>query len=313
MAFALAVVGALLAAAGSAAPSAGQEPDPISWATLSQRVDIDMSAGDGSADVSIRYRLGPAEEGDAVPSSEPITLELLGFGDATVGEVALRAMGSVAPGQDGVASGQDRVASGQDRVASGQDGVEPGQDRPESGPERRIVLWPTVGSHRVAVMEPPFQLVETPSGGEEAPVGDEGPLSLTVSYRIENALEGEGVVDRPGSGTDAGEDPSPMIHARIPILTGPPVRAQGGGEAFSARVRVPETWMVSEGFPSGLDVGDDGIYAVSLTVAPSVVGFRASTDGRWRLGFPLLVDLLTLLILTAFAGFGWRHLRGVAA
>jgi len=108
-------------------------------------------------------------------------------------------------------------------------------------------------------------------------------------------------------------DAPDVIHARVPVLTGPPVRAGSGGTAFEARLTVPEEWAVSEGFPSGLRRSEeDGVHLVSLTVAPSVIGFRASTDGRWRPGFPVLVDVLTVLILVCFLGAGWRHLRSMA-
>lgn len=233
---------------------AAQTPSATEWATLEQRVDLDMSAGDGSADVVIRYRFGPGEEGAPLPTGEPLTFELLGYGAATVGEIELLSGDAT----------------------------------------RRIVLWPTVGSHRVGVVEPPFEVV-----------GDA--LTMTASYRIGDAL------------TDGEANP---VHARVPILTGPAVRAESGGQAFQARLTVPDTWAVSEGFPSGLrseddDAGDgssgESVHVVSLTVAPSVVAFRAATDGRWRPGFPLLVDVLTVLILASFIGAGWRHLRSVAA
>lgn len=240
-------------------PVRAQTPSGVGWSTLSQQVEVDMRAGDGGADVVVRYRLGSAEEGGDLPSTEPVTFELLGFGDATAGEIVV--------------------------------------GRPDRSPAERVVLWPTVGSHRVAVVEPPHEL-------------DGRTLTLTVSYRVENAIEGLGA---DGGGEGAGGDLAGMIHARIPVLTGPPVRAESGGVAFEARLTVPGAWRVTEGFPSGLQEVGDGAHSVSLTVAPSIVGFRASTDGRWRPGLPFLMDVLTVLILASFLGVGWRHLRRMAA
>lgn len=148
-----------------------------------------------------------------------------------------------------------------------------------------VVLWPTVGSHRVATVRL-----------TEADVSD-GVARLAASYRVDDVLEAPGAA----------------VHARIPLLTGPPVRAETGGDAFQARISVPEEWAVTEGFPSAMRPSGPGEQMVSLTVAPSIVGFRARKDGSWRPGFPLLVDVATVLFLLTFAGFGWRHLRWVAA
>lgn len=281
---ALAGFAALVLLAFGPAPAFAQTPVAAEWATLDQRVEVDMGAGDGSADVVVRYRLGAGEEGAPLPSARPITFELLGFGDATAQEIEL-------------------LRSGGDRRAGGGGGTEGGGA--EAGGAERVVLWPTVGSHRVAVIEPP-------------PAGDAETLSLTVSYRVADVIERRkgdtsGVIGGT-AGRDAGAaGPAELVHARIPVLTGPPVRAASGGDAFDARLTVPAEWAVTEGFPSRLRRVDDGVWAVSLTVAPSVVGFRASTDGRWRPGFPLLVDLLTLVILAVFLVGGWRHLRRMAA
>lgn len=267
-----------------------QTPGGAEWATLAQEVEIDMSAGDGSADLVVRYRLGPGERGAPLPSAEPVTFELLGFGDATAAEIVLlRPDGGEGP--------------------EGADDAD-GPSGSRARPGERVVLWPTVGSHRVAVLEPPFDVeAET--------------LTMTVAYRVQDVIEGlgEGAAgpttaadgrDAPAGRGGGGGDLVGMIHARIPVLTGPPVRAESGGEVFQARLTVPESWSVSEGFPSGLRAVDDGVWAVSLTVAPSVVGFRAGTDGRWRPGLPLLVDVLTVLILASFIGAGWRHLQSIA-
>ncbi len=224
-------------------PLAAQAPTASEWATLAQRVEVDMTAADGSAEVRIELEIGPAEAGAPVPAGEPVGFELLGFAGAGVDEVVL----------DG---------------------------------ERRLVLWPATGSRRVVMVEPPFE-----------PDGDT--LAMTFAYRVEDVVEGATV--------------GPALHARIPVLTGPPARTGSGGEVFAARLAVPEAWAVTEGFPSGLRPAEAGGYAVSLTVAPSVIGFRARTDGAWRPGFPLLVDALTLAILLVFVGLGWRHLRSFAA
>lgn len=289
--FALVLPGFALALPGVGPASVlAQTPGGAEWATLAQEVEVDMSAGDGSADVLVRYRLGPGEEGAPLPSAEPITFDLLGFDEATAGEIVL-----LRP------DGGERPEGAEDA-----DGPSGSQARPGE----RVVLWPTVGSHRMAVVEPPFDL-------------DGETLTMTVAYRVQNVAAGLGAGaagpttaadgrDAPAGRDGGGGDLAGMIHARIPVLTGPPVRAESGGEAFQARLTVPESWAVSEGFPSGLRAVDDGVWAVSLTVAPSVVGFRASTDGRWRPGLPLLVDVLTVLILASFIGAGWRHLRSIA-
>ncbi|NNF14085.1 MAG: hypothetical protein HKN72_12715 [Gemmatimonadetes bacterium] len=219
-----------------------QTPEAAAWVTVHQQVDVEMGAGNGSADVGIRFELATQEPGAALPLDVPVTFEMLGFGDAIADEMSVR------------------------------------------GGER-VVLWPTVGSHRVASLRL-----------GEADV-DAGVASLVVSYRVADVLE----------------SPGQVVHARVPLLTGPPVRAETGGDAFQASISVPDDWVVTEGFPSGLRPAGSGGHVVSLSVVPSIVGFRARTDGTWRPGFPLLVDLLTVLILVTFAAFGWRHLRSIAA
>jgi hypothetical protein len=44
-----------------------------------------------------------------------------------------------------------------------------------------------------------------------------------------------------------------------------------------------------------------------------MVSARGRTDGTWRLGLPLVIDLLTVVILLAFSFVGWRHLARIAA
>ena len=124
---------------------------------------------------------------------------------------------------------------------------------------------------------------------------DAGVGVVELSYRVDAA-----VVDEAGH-----------LSARIPVLTGPPAVAGADG-SFTARLRLPEGWIVSEGFPSGLRLDGDGSWSVGLQVTPSMVGFRGRSDGTWRPSVPLVVDLLTVLILLGFSAVGWRHLSGVA-
>ena len=58
---------------------AAQDSD---WVVLSVHAEADLSAGDGSANVSIRYAIGTTPT-DVVPRDKPMRFELLGFGDAT--------------------------------------------------------------------------------------------------------------------------------------------------------------------------------------------------------------------------------------
>ena len=79
---------------------------------------------------------------------------------------------------------------------------------------------------------------------------------------------------------------------------------------FQGRVRVPAEWAVTEGFPTGLALGDEAdVYAVALSVVPSVVTLRARADGRWGLALPLVLDLVALGVLLVTAVAGWRHMR----
>lgn len=210
------------------------------WSVVSASLEADFREGDGSALVRVRYELAGTPFGAPLPLDEPIAVHLLGFGEATTGDVIL-----------------------------------------ESGD--RVVLWPTVGSHRAAVVEAPASFA-----GETLP--------FEATYRIDRAVVSDGAV----------------LRARVPILSGPAVLTDVRGPGFQARLLLPADWVLSEGFPSGLRRQDDGAYVVTLPVVPSVVAFRARTDGVWRPGFPFLVDLLTLLVLGSFAGFGWRHLRSMA-
>lgn len=58
---------------------AAQDSD---WVVLSVHAEADLSAGDGSANVSIRYSIGTTPAA-AVPTDNPMRFELLGFGRAT--------------------------------------------------------------------------------------------------------------------------------------------------------------------------------------------------------------------------------------
>lgn len=147
-----------------------------------------------------------------------------------------------------------------------------------------VILWPASGSLRAASFS--------------APDHDPGsPLRLSVGYRIAHAVEGEG----------------PVLRVRIPVAVVPLPTAEGVEAPFEARVRLPNGWTLSEAFPSGFRADSAGDQVVSLAVIPSVVGFRANTDGQWRLGFPLVVHLLMATILIAFGWRGLRHLRKLAA
>jgi hypothetical protein len=222
---------------------------PNGWAVSSARMEADLRAGDGSAEVRISYVFVAALPDARLPLAERIPIELLGFGDATATEVHL-------------------------------------------GSGVTIALAPTVGSHRAAALQPS----ESESGDVLRPEGSSGDaLRVEIRYRVEQAVVFDG----------------PRLRGRIPAVTGPAPIA--GGDGFEAVVLLPDAWVVSDGFPSGLAPGPSGFHEVSLPVVPAMVGFRARTDGRRRPGLPLLIDLLTLTILLGFAAFGLRHLRSVAA
>ena len=239
------LVATLVGAAG--APAAPAQEAEV-WATRSAEMDVDLTRGDGSAHVTLRYRLAARDPQAPLPVDEAFDVGLLDFGDLATEEVTLDGLG-------------------------------------------RLVLWPTVGSRRSARVEPPL-----PGTGAE---GSPETLELVFRYVV-----GDAVV--PG---DDGID----LRARIPVLTGPAVAAEDGEPAFRATLQIPEGWSVTEGFPSSMDATGEGRLTASLQVVPSMVGFRGRADGTWRPGVPLVVDVLTVLGLLVFAGFGWRHLRRVAA
>jgi hypothetical protein len=149
-----------------------------------------------------------------------------------------------------------------------------------SGPA--ISLAVTGGTHRSGEIMPPSAVT-----GEALPI--------EVRYRVEQAVQ---LADG-------------RVRGRIPTLTAPPLVDEGSG--FRAILVLPAQWSLVEGFPSGLRLNPSGQYEVSLPVVPAMIGFRGRTDGAWRPGIPLMVDLLMLTMLCGFAVFGWRHLSGVAA
>jgi hypothetical protein len=131
------------------------------------------------------------------------------------------------------------------------------------------------------------------AGLRPAPLDDTRVWHLIADYVVDNA------VVRDASG----------VRARVPVLTValPPVRASG--DVFRARVVVPPDWIVVESFPTGLRETPDSEYDVRLAVAPSVISLRARSDGAWRPGVPLILDVVAGIILLVFLVFGWRHVR----
>jgi hypothetical protein len=228
-------LGATMHPADCAAQEGGE------WVVLSARMTADLTAGDGSALVTLSYVFGPSTPDGPLPIDRAIPLELLGFADATAEDVL-------------------------------------------AGGDTHLVLWPTVGSHRAAMLRPPF-----------AVDGDTFPVEF--SYRIERAVETTG--DR--------------LRGRVPILSGPPPRGDGTTGGFEATLLLPESWTLNDAFPSGMRKSDDGNWNVALPVVPAMVGFRATIGDGWSPGLPLVVDLLTITFLFAFAAFGWRHMREMNA
>jgi len=112
---------------------------------------------------------------------------------------------------------------------------------------------------------------------------------------------------------DAAMTDSERVRVHVPVLTValPPVT--DAGDVFHADVRVPSYWAVTEGFPTGFRPASEDYLAVDLAVAPSVISLRARTDGTWRPGVPLLLDILAGIILAGFLFIGWRHLRESAS
>jgi hypothetical protein len=103
------------------------------------------------------------------------------------------------------------------------------------------------------------------------------------------------------------------LRGHIPVLSLDRPPTQPGPAVFTAELRLPPEWTVTEGFPTGLSAaGEPGMYSVDLSVVPAVVSFRGRSDGRWRPGLPLALEVLAGMIMMGFALYGWRHLRRVA-
>ena len=120
---------------------------------------------------------------------------------------------------------------------------------------------------------------------------------VALTYRIETATRFDGGA----------------LRARIPVATVSLPSAADSGDVFHARIRVPTDWVVVEGFPTGLIEVEPDVFMTDLPVVPSMVSLRGRSDGAWRPGVKLLIDLLTLAILLVVGAVGWRHLREVAA
>jgi len=146
-----------------------------------------------------------------------------------------------------------------------------------------IPLEPRSGSLRAAELTPAL-----PAAGSA--------LRLVARYQVANAVERHGADVR--------------VHVPVLRLAVPP--EDGVPDLFSAELRLPGGWVVSESFPTGLRAAADGRHAVQLAVVPSVVSVRARSDGTWRPGLSLVLDLLAGLAVIAVGVRGWRHLRRVA-
>ena len=119
------------------------------------------------------------------------------------------------------------------------------------------------------------------------------PYHLVTHYWIAEAVQLDG------------ED----VRVRVPVLSIAFPPADGVSDLFRAELRLPPEWSVAEGFPTGLEANDEGVYTVALPVVPSLVSARGRTDGAWRPGLPLVIDLLTAAVLLVFSFMGWRHLK----
>jgi hypothetical protein len=124
---ALALLGLVTACAPSPAAAQGGGP----WSVVSVRMTADLTADDGAAEVTLRYRLSGTPRGAPLPLDRPIPVELLGFAGATVEEIAV---GEQAPVVLWPTLGSHRAAELEARASWL---VEPG---PEGGGEERGVL-----------------------------------------------------------------------------------------------------------------------------------------------------------------------------
>ena len=133
---------------GFAAPSGLSAQVEAGWRVVRSHVVADLTAADGGAEVTIEFDLASASGGleapggsggvEARPASGLASLELLGFDAATASDVRV--------------SGPDV-------------------------PERRVVLWPTAGSHRTASVHLPDR-------------DEDGRASLRATYRAVRILAG---------------------------------------------------------------------------------------------------------------------------
>ena len=114
--------------------------------------------------------------------------------------------------------------------------------------------------------------------------------------------------------TGAVEHDEGRVRVRIPVasVSFPPA-ADAPGTVFSASLRLPSGWSVTEAFPSGLTRVAESSYEVGLAVVPAVVAFRARNDGRRVPGVPAVLSGVAGVILLGLGLAGWRHLRSVAA
>jgi hypothetical protein len=132
------------------------------------------------------------------------------------------------------------------------------------------------------------------------PVGSpdaDGVVRIVVEYDVPGAVVARG----------------PALRGHVPVLTVDRPAGEPGPDVFAAELRVPPGWSITEGFPSGLSAtAQPGVYRAGLSVVPAVVSFRGRTDGAWRPGLPLALELLAGSVLLGFSLVGWRHLRGAA-
>jgi hypothetical protein len=150
---------------------------------------------------------------------------------------------------------------------------------------RRLSLMQGAGVSRGVVL---------PLGSPDA----QGFVRIVTEYDVPGAVSVEG-----GS-----------LRVHVPVLTVDRPPGEAGPDVFAAELRVPPEWSITEGFPSGLAAGAEaGVYGVGLPVVPAVVSFRGRSDGAWRPGLSLALEVLAGAVLLGFSLTGWRHLRGAAA
>jgi hypothetical protein len=161
---------------------------------------------------------------------------------------------------------------------------------------RPLDLRTASGTRRTGTVDLASAAVDGTAAGGGAAGGSAagGTASLTFHYDVRGAVRLEGGA----------------FLVRVPALSVSLPPAADAGDVFSATVRVPEGWTVSDGFPSGLR--DDGLggYATTLPVVPSMVSVRGRSDGTWRPSVNLLVEILAGAFLLGFALLGLRHLGG---